>query len=110
MSRAEPGPDASFSLEPDDFAELVRDIRDAERALGRVRYGPSESEGASLAFRRSLFVVQDVDAGEEFTDDNVRSIRPANGLPPGVLDRVLGRHAATHVERGTPLTWDLIDD
>jgi N-acetylneuraminate synthase len=110
MSRAEPGPDASFSLEPDEFAELVRDVRDAERALGRIRYGPSESEGASLVFRRSLFVVQDVAAGEEFTDDNVRSIRPANGLPPKVLDRVLGRHAATHVERGTPLTWDLVDD
>lgn len=107
-SRAVDGPDAAFSLEPDEFRELVRAVRDAEAALGDVRYGPTEREKHSLVFRRSLFVVEDVRAGEPVTTRNVRSIRPGNGLPPSDLDRLLGRAFRLEVERGTPLTEDLL--
>jgi N-acetylneuraminate synthase len=110
FSRDEPGPDSAFSLEPDEFAELVRAVREAEAAVGRVRYGPSESERSSLAFRRSLFAVRDVRAGERFTEQNVRAIRPGHGLPPKELGTVLGRPAAKDVERGTPLSWELVGD
>ena len=88
---------------------MVEAVREAEAALGTVRYGPSEREKSSLAFRRSLFVVADVDAGEAFTEDNVRAIRPGDGLAPRHLAAVLGRRATARVERGTPLTWDLIE-
>jgi N-acetylneuraminate synthase len=108
LSRSEPTADAAFSLEPDEFRVMVDSVREAESALGSVRYGPSEREKASLAFRRSLFVVADVEAGETFTPENVRSIRPGHGLAPRHLDAVLGRRAAARVERGTPLTWDLV--
>jgi N-acetylneuraminate synthase len=110
LSRDEPGPDSAFSLEPAEFAAMVRDIRSVEAMLGSLRYGPSERERASLAFRRSLFAVRDVRAGEPFTDDNVRAIRPGDGLPPKELGRILGRNAAADVERGTPLTWELVED
>jgi N-acetylneuraminate synthase len=108
MSRHEPGPDSSFSLEPSEFEGMVKAVREAERALGRVRYGPSDHEIPSTAFRRSLFVVRNISAGESFTTENVRSIRPANGMPPKYLEEVLGRKAARDIERGTPLTWDLV--
>ena len=108
MSRAVPGPDSAFSLEPHEFTAMVEAIRTAERALGQVHYGVSERETASKVFRRSLFVVQDITAGEVFTEANVRSIRPSHGLPPKHLPEVLGRHAAKDIERGTPLSWDLV--
>lgn len=108
LARADGGPDAAFSLEPDELAELVTTVHEAEAALGTVRYGPAERERASLAFRRSLFVVADVAEGEPFTPDNVRAIRPGDGLAPKHLDEVLGRHATRPVERGTPLAWDLV--
>ena len=108
LSRADGGPDAPFSLEPAEFQRLVEDVRAAEQALGRVSYEVSETEAASRVFRRSLFAVKDIAAGEEFTAQNVASIRPAHGLPPKVLDQVLGRHAAVAVERGTPLAWPMI--
>jgi N-acetylneuraminate synthase len=106
LRRADGGPDAAFSLEPDEFAELVVSVRTAEAALGSVRYGPSPSEASSTMFRRSLFVVEDVDAGEPFTRRNLRTIRPGAGLAPRHLPRVLGRRAATSIPRGTPLSWD----
>lgn len=108
LSRSEPGPDAAFSLEPAEFAQMVREVRFAQAALGEVRYGPAPEEQASLAFRRSLFVVRDVAAGEVFTPENVRSIRPAGGLSPKYLGEVLGRRAVRGAARGAPLTWDLI--
>jgi N-acetylneuraminate synthase len=108
LSRTDGGPDAGFSLEPDEFAALVRAVREAEAVLGSVRYGPSPSERSSTAFRRSLFVVEDVEAGELFTAANVRSIRPGTGLAPRELRNVLGKPAASRVERGTPLAWDLV--
>jgi pseudaminic acid synthase len=109
LSRADQTPDSAFSLEPDEFRTMVDEVRQTESALGSVRYGPSEQEKASLAFRRSLFVVADVEQGEPFTGANVRSIRPGHGVAPRHLEAVIGRRAAVPVERGTPLTWDLIE-
>jgi N-acetylneuraminate synthase len=74
-----------------------------------VRYGPSPSEEKSVAFRRSLFVVADVGAGERFSRENVRAIRPGHGLPPAEIGRVIGRHATQAVRKGTPLSWELVD-
>jgi pseudaminic acid synthase len=109
ISRAEPTADAAFSLEPDEFRQMVAAVRDAEATLGSVRYGPSERERSSLGFRRSLFVVADVAPGESFTADNVRAIRPGHGLAPRHLPDVLGRPAARSVTRGTPLSWEDVD-
>lgn len=105
ISRNTPGPDSAFSLEPHEFKAMVDAIRVTERALGEVSYTVTEREIASRVFRRSLFVVQDMQAGDAFTTDNVRSIRPGNGLAPKYLPDVLGKHAAHAIERGTPLTW-----
>jgi N-acetylneuraminate synthase len=106
LRRADGGPDAAFSLEPHELAATVQAVRDAEAALGTVRYGPSASECSSLAFRRSLFVVQDVAEGEPFTRENVRSIRPGAGLAPRHLPDVLAGRAATRLPRGTALRWE----
>lgn len=108
LSRGVPGPDSAFSLEPDEFKAMVEAIRMTERALGRVAYGPSGAEAQSLAFRRSLFVVKDMQAGDRFTEDNVRPIRSAAGLHPRSLKGILGRRAAKEIRRGTPLTWAMI--
>ena len=108
LSRAEPGPDSAFSLEPTEFRTMVDAVRTAERAVGRPEYGVSAAEQASQVFRRSLFVVKDVKAGERFTAESVRSIRPGNGLHTRHLEEVLGREAARDIVRGTPLSWDLV--
>jgi N-acetylneuraminate synthase len=106
LSRQSPGPDSAFSLEPDEFRAMVEAIRVTERALGKPRYGPDASEQKSRQFRRSLFVVEDVRAGEPFTDRNVRSIRPGHGLHTRHLEHVLRSRAACSVSRGTPLEWN----
>jgi N-acetylneuraminate synthase len=108
LSRAVPGPDSAFSLEPHEFRAMVEAVRIAERALGEARYGGTGREQASRMFRRSLFVVRDVKAGEVFTAENVRSIRPGHGLSPKAFHRVLGCRAAADIPRGTPLSWHLI--
>lgn len=108
LSRAEGGPDSAFSMEPDELRRLVRDVRTAEAALGRVCYRAGEKESGSRTFRRSLFVVEDVAAGAAFTENNVRSIRPGDGLAPKHLPQIIGRRAARDVARGTPLSWDLV--
>ncbi|MBV6509506.1 MAG: Pseudaminic acid synthase [Acidimicrobiales bacterium] len=105
-SRSDGGPDADFSLEPHELRQLIDSIREAEASLGDVRYGPTEREKSSLVFRRSLFAVEDVTAGQHFTVENVRSIRPGGGLAPKHLPDVIGRRASCDIERGTPLTWD----
>ena len=108
LSRDIAGPDSAFSLEPDEFKAMVDAIRTAEKALGKIHYGVSEHEAKSRVFRRSLFVVKDIEAGEVFTEKNVRSIRPGHGLPPKYLEGVLGRRAAKGIARGTPLAWGLV--
>jgi N-acetylneuraminate synthase len=108
LSRAAGGPDSAFSLEPDEFKAMAAAVREAEQALGRVRYEPTAKEEQSRMFRRSLFVVRDMAAGDEFTPDNTASIRPGHGLPPRCLDMVLGRRAAKDIVRGTPLAWELV--
>lgn len=108
LSRSTPSPDSTFSLEPDEFKTTVDLVRTVESALGEVEYQPSEREARVRAYRRSLFVVQDIKEGETLTDKNVRSIRPGNGLHPRYLKDVLGRRAARSIEHGTPLRWELI--
>jgi pseudaminic acid synthase len=108
LSRDIPGPDSAFSLEPDELKEMVKAIRTTEKALGEVRYGASEREAKSRIFRRSLFVVKDLKAGEILTEMNVRSIRPGHGLPPKYLRDVVGRRTVRDIQRGTPVTWNLL--
>ena len=108
LSREVPGPDSTFSLEPREFAAMAEAVRVAEKALGEVRYEVTEREAASRIFRRSLFVVKDMSAGEVFTKENIRSIRPGHGLHTRHLGEVLGRRAVQRVRRGTPLKWELI--
>ncbi len=108
--RSIPGPDSAFSLEPGEFRGMVNAIRTVERSLGSIHYGPGPSELAMLKFRRSLFVVADIKSGEVFSEKNVRSIRPADGLHPRHLAEVLGRKAAREIRRGTPFQWDMIAD
>jgi sialic acid synthase SpsE len=87
---------------------MVNSIRTVEKAIGQVQYGMTERESQSRVFRRSLFVVSDMKAGEVFTRDNIRSIRPGFGLLPKHLKDVLGRRAASDIARGTPLNWKLV--
>jgi pseudaminic acid synthase len=108
LSRSTEGPDSAFSLEPNEFRSMVESIRIAEKALGTVHYGVAAREAASRQFRRSLFVVADVKAGDPFTEANVRSIRPGHGLPPKHLGHVLTKRAATDLGRGTPLSWEML--
>jgi len=105
LRRADGGPDASFSLEPDEFRVLVEDCKRAWRSLGKATYDLQGCEKGSITFRRSIYVVRDVAAGEELTRENVRSIRPGYGLPPKHLPELLGRHAARDLKRGEPLDW-----
>ena len=109
LSRSEPGPDSAFSLEPQEFKAMVDAVRVAEKALGAVNFGIGTKEANSRVFRRSLFVVQDVKRGEVFTEENIRSIRPGHGLHTRHLPEVLGQNAARDIERGTPLSWDLVN-
>jgi sialic acid synthase SpsE len=108
MRRADGGPDSAFSLEPAELAALCAASRDASAALGRVCYGPKGSDAGNLRFRRSLYAVADIAAGEILSPANTRSIRPGFGLPPKHLPDLLGRVAINPIKRGTPLSWDLI--
>jgi pseudaminic acid synthase len=102
------GPDAAFSLDPYEFASMVKSIREAEKALGKVSYALSEKILKSREFCRSLFVVEDIKAGEVFTEKNIRSIRPGYGLAPKYLRNIIGQKARQDIKRGNPLTWQLI--
>ncbi|MFK7860339.1 MAG: pseudaminic acid synthase [Granulosicoccus sp.] len=108
LHRSDGGPDAEFSLEPAEFRQLCEDCHNAWLSLGQVHYGIKQAEKQNLAFRRSLYVVNDIEANEEFTGDNVRSIRPGYGLPPADYHRVIGKRARTAVKRGTALSWDMV--
>lgn len=108
LRRADGGPDSAFSLEPDEFARLVEGTSAAHAALGRISYAPEASEATMRKLRRSLYVVADMAAGEVFTAQNLRAIRPGYGLPPRHLPEILGRRAGTAIKRGTPMNWALV--
>lgn len=107
LSRADGGVDSAFSLEPQEMAQLVRECRSAWEALGEVFYGISEQEKKSLQFRRSLYIVEDMKAGDVITEKNMRCIRPGLGLSPKYYDTILGRKVRGDVIRGTAMSWDL---
>jgi pseudaminic acid synthase len=106
VDRAVGGPDAFFSLDPVEFRAMVDAVRTTEQAMGRPRFGPGEDERTSYVFRRSLFFARDVRAGQVITSDDVRSVRPANGLPARHLPEILGRLATRDLAAGTPVTWE----
>jgi pseudaminic acid synthase len=108
LSRDNGGPDASFSLEPDEFREMVEAIRIAEKALGEVYYGPTSQEEMNKVFRRSLFVVKDIMKGEIITEEHVKSIRPGYGLHPRFLQDIIGKKAKGDLKEGSPMNWDMI--
>lgn len=108
LKRADGGVDSTFSMEPAEMAQLVVETERAWQAMGQVKYGPTEAEKKSLQYRRSLYVVQDLKAGDVLTRDNVRAIRPGLGLPTKYLEQVLGKAVKKDVKRGTALGWGLI--
>ena len=108
LARADGGVDSAFSLEPGELRALVTETERAWQSLGGVNYGPTPAEVKSLAYRRSVYVVADVRAGEAFTPANLRIIRPGHGLAPKYQRIALGKKAARDIARGTPLSWDLI--
>ncbi|WPC41049.1 pseudaminic acid synthase [Clostridium sp. JS66] len=109
ISRSEGGPDAAFSMEPAEFKEMVKGIRDVEKALGIVTYDLTEKQRRSREHSRSLFVVKEVNKGELFTEENVKSIRPAFGMETKYFKDVIGKKASMDIKKGTPMTWNLIE-
>lgn len=107
LNRADGGVDSTFSMEPSEMAQLVVETERAWQALGQVSYGATEAEKKSIVFRRSLYVVKDLKAGDELTKDNVRAIRPGLGLPTKYLDVVLGKKMKRDVARGMALSWKM---
>lgn len=108
LARVDGGPDSAFSLEPAEFQRLTAECHDAWLSLGRVHYDVKGAEAGNVVFRRSLYAVENIPAGEELTAQNVRSIRPGYGLPPADLPKVVGQVARRAIPRGTALSWDLI--
>ncbi len=108
LSRAEGGVDSAFSLEPAELSALVTETERAWQSVGQVRYGPTAAEVKSLQFRRSIYVAQDMKAGEQFTEQNLRIVRPGAGLPPKLIDHMLGKIITRDAPKGTPLSWDLV--
>ena len=108
LRRSDGGVDSAFSMEPAEMAQLVMETGRAWQALGRVTYMPTDAEKKSLVFRRSLYIVKDLKAGEELTLENMRPIRPGLGLPTKYLETLLGRKLAKDVKRGTAISWDMI--
>ena len=109
IDRSEGGVDSAFSLEPDEFRELVVETERASQAIGGIRFGPTSAEAAGSRKRRSLYVGKDMTAGERFTTANLRRIRPGMGLPPKYYEMILGRKVKLDVPRGTPVSWDIVD-
>lgn len=103
------GPDSEFSIEPNEFKFLVKSIREVEKAIGEVNYEISGKVEKNRIFARSLFIVEDMIKGEEFTEKNVRSIRPGYGLPPKHIKDIIGRKAKDNYEKGTPLNWSMVE-
>lgn len=109
LSRSVPGPDSAFSLEPLEFKALVQEARDAQLAVGRVNYQPTQKELASTVFRKSLFAAEDIKKGEPFTPANMRCIRPGYGLHPRHYGEVMGARASRDIAKGTPMSWALVE-
>ncbi|MDR3602250.1 MAG: pseudaminic acid synthase [Desulfosporosinus sp.] len=108
LSRADGGVDSAFSMEPYEMCQLVKETEHAWQALGRVAYGATEKEKASLQYRRSLYIVEDMKAGDTLTRDNLRAIRPGLGLPPKYVDILIGKRLNQDVSKGTPASWDIV--
>ncbi|NMM61291.1 pseudaminic acid synthase [Clostridium sp. P21] len=109
ISRSEGGPDSAFSMEPSEFKEMVKGIRDVEKALGTVTYNLTEKQKRSREHSRSLFVVKDINKGELFTEENVKSIRPAFGMETKHFKDVIGKKASVDIQKGTPMTWNFVE-
>jgi pseudaminic acid synthase len=109
MDRDGGGADDSFSLEPKELAQLCKDCKTAWQSLGKVNYEQTAAEKVNTKFRRSLYAVENITAGEKFSRDNVRSIRPGFGLAPKYFDEILSHKAKHNISRGTPLDWDLME-
>jgi pseudaminic acid synthase len=110
LDRSLGGPDAAFSLEPEEFKTMVKSVREVEKALGEISYDLTEKMKKSRELSRSLFAVKDIKAGETFSEENVWSKRPGYGLPPKYLDEILGKKATQNIKKGTPLSWELISN
>jgi N-acetylneuraminate synthase len=108
LLRADGGVDSAFSMEPGELRQLVLETERAWRALGDIRYGPTEGEKASLRFRRSLYVTEPMRAGERLTPANLRAIRPGLGLPPKYFDVMIGKRVNRDLKKGTPLSFELV--
>ena len=108
LSRADGGPDAAFSMEPKEFAKLVEEVRILEKALGCSEYVLTDTQKLEHGGSRSLFVVKDIQPGEILTPENIRSIRPGNGLHTMYYEEILGKTAKSFLKKGTPLAWELI--
>ncbi len=108
LSRGEGSVDAAFSLEPDEFCEMVQKCRITHEAIGDVSYGPTEVEKDSLRFRRSLYIAEGIKEGDVFTNENIRSVRPSGGLHVKHLEQTIGKVAAMDLDKGMALTWDMV--
>ncbi|MEA5549894.1 pseudaminic acid synthase [Anabaena cylindrica UHCC 0172] len=109
LRRADGGVDSAFSMEPEEMQQLVIESERAWQAMGNIQYGATEAEKDSLTFRRSLYVAKDMQAGEVFTSENLKSVRPGLGLPPKYYDIFLGKTIKQNLKKGTPVTWELFD-
>ena len=110
ISRADGGVDSAFSLEPDELGALVVETQRAWESLGSITYGPTEKEVASRAYRRSLYIAEDMDAGDVFTAENLRVVRPGLGLEPRYYETFLGRRISQAVKKGQPVSWSLLSE
>lgn len=108
LDRADGGVDSAFSMEPGEMKALVRETERAWQSLGKITYGPTEKEKGSLKFRRSIYAIKNIKAGEEFTPENIRVIRPGHGLEPKYFEKILGRRANKSISKGTPLSLDFL--
>jgi N-acetylneuraminate synthase len=108
LNRSDGGVDSAFSMEPSELSMLVTECEQARLALGTVMYGPTNAELGSLKFRRSIYIVEDVQEGDTLTAQNIKTIRPGDGLPPKYYDYLLGKKVSCSAKRGEPVTWDLL--
>jgi sialic acid synthase SpsE len=108
LRRADGGVDSAFSLEPEEVTALVTETERAWQALGQIQYGVQRAEEKSRLYKRSLYVARDIQAGEVFTKENLRVVRPGDGLPPRYYDQLLGKPARQDLRASTPLTWDAL--